>query len=866
MSNKTLPKKFNPQDFEKKWQKIWEDQELYKWNHKCKREDTFSVDTPPPTVSGSLHIGHVFSYTQTDIQVRFNRMKGKNIFYPMGWDDNGLPSERRVQNVYGIQCNPDIAYDEKWIPKKCKGGKVKQISRKNFIKACSILTKQDEIAFKDLYTKLGLSVDWSLEYDTIGKHSQQISQLSFLDLVNKGQVYSCESPTMWDIDFQTAIAQAELEDREDVGYFYDLAFNIQDSDEKIIISTTRPELLGACIAVVVHPEDSRYSTLVGKKAIIPLYETLIPILTSKHAERDKGTGALMICTFGDSSDVEWWKQSQLPVKQIIDRSGKIIAVDFGKKPFESLSPKKALQIHLQLVGKDIPEAKKKISELLHDFIIGDPKKTIRSINYYEKGYRPVEYISTRQWFIKILDHKKDLIDQGNKICWYPEHMKSRYLHWVIGLNQDWCISRQRYFGIPFPVWYPLDQNGSADYSRPIFASKEQLPVDPMVDCPKDYSEEQRNKPGGFIAEKDVMDTWATSSMTPQIATHWIIDKDKHGKLFPMDIRPQSHEIIRTWTFYTIVKSWLHEKEIPWKNITISGWILDPDRKKMSKSKGNVETPEEFFDKYSADAIRYWSSRAKLGADSIFDENVFKIGIKLSNKLFHASKFVLMQLNDYDQSILDDVANITEELDKSWYSKILKLIESSTKSFENFDYASSIHATEDHFWNFCDHYLEIVKGRSYLEGNSKKKLSCLVTLNLSLQTFLKLFAPILSHLCEEIWSWRYSDNNLKTIHKNTWPCLSKKDLKFIEANDDINFELAKQILANIRAKKSEKQKKMKWPVSQLEIKANKSIIDRVKIIMPDLIKAGSIKNDQVFYQQIDTNKDQSDFSMMVELEK
>jgi valyl-tRNA synthetase len=845
----TIPKKFKPADYEGKWQQFWEEEKVYKWDPTRSREETFVVDTPPPTVSGALHIGHIFSYTQTDIQVRYNRMQGKNIFYPLGWDDNGLPSERRVQNVYGIQCNLDVPYDDNWTPVEAtkKKKEADQVSRKNFIEACSILTKKDEEAFKNLYTRLGLSVDWDLEYDTIGKHSQTVSQLSFLDLVEKEQVYLSESPTMWDVDFQTAIAQAELEDKEDIGFFYDLKFKIKDTDDHLVIATTRPELLGACVAVVVHPEDDRYKEYVGKTALTPLYGANIPIMTSEHAEIDKGTGVLMICTFGDASDVEWWKHSKMPIKQIIDKSGRIMPIDFTSELFVSEDTQKADKAHTQIVGKKVKPAKKIIAELLKESgdLLDDPKQTKRFVKYYEKGESPVEYISTRQWFIKILEHKEELVAQGEKINWHPEHMKTRYMHWVQGLNQDWCISRQRFFGVPFPVWFPIDEHGYPNYQRPLFAKKDKLPVDPMVDCPEGYTEEQRNQPNGFMGEKDVMDTWATSSVSPQIATHWGIDQDRHDKLFPMDLRPQSHEIIRTWAFYTVTKAWLHEKKVPWTNIAISGWILDPDRKKMSKSKGNVVTPESYFDTFSADAVRYWTSRARLGVDTAFDENVFKIGKKLSNKLFNASKFVLMQLEGTEQAQLDDVNNITMPIDKSWYSMVLKQVEAATKYYDNFDYATATQTSESLFWTFCDHYLELVKGRSYSEENSPEKLSSLATLNLSLKTFLKLLAPVLPHLCEEIWSWRFSNDQERSIHKNSWPKINDNEMPIYKDFTDAEFETARKILTEIRSAKSEAQKKMKWPVEKLVITGTDAEQKLAQSVIVDVNKAGNVTGEVTY---------------------
>ena len=538
-----LAKKYIALEVEEAIQKFWEEKNFFAWNPGIAREDTFVVDTPPPTVSGSLHIGHVFSYTQTDIVTRYQRMKGKNIFYPIGWDDNGLPTERRVQNYFGIRCNSEIPYDPDWEvnhdfnPKK---DKPIEISRRNFVEACEILTEIDEKVYEQTFKRLGLSIDWNQTYSTIDKHCQKISQASFLDLVKKGIVYNHESPTMWDVGFQSAIAQAELEDREIPGAYYDLEFGIDDSNETFIISTTRPELLPACIAVVAHPEDERYKNLFGKKAVTPLFHAPVSICPSEHADPEKGSGIMMVCTFGDIADVDWWEQSGLPIKQIIGRNGRLAEVEYGEEPFTSLKPEVSKKNYKELEGLRVKQAHRKIAELLQEegssvcgtkkALVSDPKPITHPVKFYEKGDLPLEFVSTRQWYIKTLDSKEKLIEQGKKIKWHPEHMFSRYENWVNGLNQDWCISRQRYFGVPFPVWYKLDEDSNPDFENPIYA--ESLPVDPQIEIPSGFTEDQRNQPNGFMGDPDIMDTWATSSLTPQISSHWLSDEQRHKKLFP----------------------------------------------------------------------------------------------------------------------------------------------------------------------------------------------------------------------------------------------------------------------------------------------------------------------------------------------
>ena len=829
---KTLPQSYKHSEIENKWMAYWEANSVYKWNPAIARDKTFVVDTPPPTVSGSLHVGHVFSYTHTDIITRFQRMLGKNIMYPMGWDDNGLPTERRVQNKFAITCNPDLAYDENWKPEISTDDKKQEVSRRNFIEACQLVTAEDEKAFEDLWRNLALSVEWKEQYSTIGEHCRKISQLSFLDLAKKGLVYTADAPTMWDVTYQTALAQADIEDRERDGAFHDISFQIE-SGENFVIATTRPELLVSCIAVVAHPSDERYQDLFGKFAITPLFKAKVPILASEHADPTKGTGILMVCTFGDAADVDWWKKSTLPIKQAINREGRFIDLDFNSLPFISQAPQLASDNYSKIAGKRIKQARNATVELLKESgdLQGQPRPIKHPVKFYEKGEEPLEFVVTRQWFIKLLDFKKELLEQGKKISWHPEHMRHRYDNWVEGLSYDWCISRQRFFGVPFPVWYPISDSGIVQYEKPIYA--ENLPVDPLSETAPGYSESQRGKAGGFTGDPDVMDTWATSSLTPQIVSKWGIEDDRHHKLFPADIRPQSHEIIRTWAFYTIAKAYLHEKEIPWKNVVISGWILDPDRKKMSKSKGNVVTPQHLLVQYSADAVRYWAARARLGVDTAYDESVFKIGLKLSTKLFNASKFVISQIQAYES----EVGNTKEikvelKLDKSVLNMIAKVVETSTKALENFDYAQALQVTEGAFWNFCDSYLELVKTRAY-QGSQSERASAIGTLDLALKTFLKLFAPFMPYISEEVWSWRYGN---QSIHLSSWPDI--KEFSNLESVD--YFEAATEILAKIHHSKSLAQKSLKWPVEKVEVLASEEKLSCVSEVLNDIYLAGKIK--------------------------
>ena len=861
-SSQTLAAKYSHQEREQHWAAEWQKSEIYKWDPKETRENTFVIDTPPPTVSGSLHVGHVFSYTQTDVVARYRRMKGMNIFYPIGWDDNGLPTERRVQNYFSIRCDPRLKYDENWkveFGNPPKDTKPVEISRKNFIEACGILTTEDEKVFKELWTNLGLSYDWSLEYATIDRHSQRMSQISFLKLAKENLAYSVDAPTVWDVDFKSAIAQAEVEDREMPGAYHDLAFAIEGSSETVTISTTRPEMLAACVALVAHPEDERFKKYFGKNAITPLFRAPVPIRASEVADPEKGTGIMMICTFGDVTDLEYWKSSGLPLRQIIGRDGRLLPVDFNSEPFVSLDPDKANDAYAKLAGAKVAEAQRRIVEQLMSAgsasigdgvaMIGEPKKITHPVKFYEKGDRPLEYVPTRQWFVRILDFKKELLELGKQIKWHPEHMRHRYENWVNGLNQDWCYSRQRYFGVAFPVWYPIDAEGQPDYTKPIYPDEASLPIDPLSETAPGYKEEQRDQPNGFCGDPDVMDTWSTSSLTPQIASKWVDDPERHKNLFPADIRPQAHEIIRTWAFYTIVKAWFHDKTIPWKNIAISGWILDPDRKKMSKSKGNVVTPAALLTEYSSDGVRYWASRAKLGVDTAFDVSVLKIGYKLVNKLFNAGKFVFTQIERSGPAPFNLSLNtITEELDRAWMQKLKELVEKCTRFQEDFDYSASLMIAEEHFWTFCDHYLELVKVRSYGDISQAGTLSALATLQHSMSIFLRLLAPVVPYITEEVWQWCFgSSSKFESIHRSKWPTVTEFN-DIIAPSDSLSFDTAVNAVGLIRGAKSDRKVGQRTEVVTARFQASEQGEKALSFVISDVMACGNVAAGALLFQR------------------
>jgi valyl-tRNA synthetase len=726
------------------------------------------------------------------------------------------------------------------------------ISRPNFIELCRQLTEIDEKAFQELWQQLGLSIDWQQEYATIDDHCRRTSQLSFLKLLAEGHAYAVEAPTLWDVDFQTAVAQAEVEDRPLTGAFHYIRFGVEGGGS-FVVATTRPELLPACIAIVAHPKDERYRTLFGKRAITPLFRVPVPILADERASIEKGTGILMVCTFGDATDMEWWRQFDLPLRQVVGKDGRLISVHFGSPGWESLDSDAANAFYSSLQGKHVQQARRAVTDLLREEtgsalpglgppLTEEPQRIEHAVKFYEKGERPLEFISTRQWFIRLLDKKKALLEQGARIQWHPAFMRSRYENWVEGLNQDWSISRQRFFGVPFPIWYPLDENARPRYDQPILPELSRLPVDPLAQAAPGFDEAARGKANGFIGDPDVMDTWATSSLTPQIASHWADDSERHSKLFPMDIRPQSHEIIRTWAFYTIVKAYLHERTVPWHNIVISGWILDPDRKKMSKSRGNVITPNHLLEQYSSDAVRYWAARARLGVDTAYDEGVFANGKRLVIKLFNAAKFVAGHLLGQDLTALGP-EHIIEPLDQSFVAHLRETVCRASEELEAFEFAGALQVIEDFFWaDLCDNYLELVKVRAYSPEWTPGKRSALATLKTALSTQLRLFAPYLPFITEEVWSWLFATSHGKerSIHTASWPKIEElADVTLPEEEDP--YGSAVKVLFEVRRIKSEAKMSVKTPLRDLEITGSAKTLSAIRSVLGDLLSVTNARN-------------------------
>ena len=782
-----LPNKYDAQSSEEKWQKYWEDNKIYKFDPKTKKE-IFSIDTPPPTVSGKMHIGHARSYSQQDFVARYKRMKGFELFFPFGTDDNGLPTEKLIE--------------------KTKKVKATKMDRDEFIKLC-LKTLDEELRPEYLsdWKRIGFSADFNIFYSTINEKSRKISQKAFLDLVKKERVYRKASPVIWDPVMETALSQVEVVDKEVKSTFNDIAFKKENGDI-VKIATTRPELLCACVAVFVHPDDERYKDLVGNELIVPYYHFKVPVLADERANPEKGTGVVMCCTFGDQTDIEWFKAHNLPLKKGILKNGTMseLAGDLAG-------------LKIKEAREKIIESMKKSGELLAQ------KDITHVVNVGERSDAEIEFLNSEQWFIKYLDLKDEFVKRGNELNWFPEHMKNRYTNWIEGLQWDWCISRQRFFGVPFPVWYDKKTG------EPVYADEDQLPVDPLKDLPKGYTREQ------VIADKDVMDTWATSSLSPHLAADLFEDHPVYKKIYPMSLRPQAHDIITFWLFNTVVRSHLHDNVLPWKDTIISGWALDPNGKKMSKSKGNTITPQEKIKQFCGDALRYWAASAKLGEDVPTQDRDFQNGQKLVTKIFNASKLVLMHLEDYK----DEKPEKLEIFDEWILGKFNKTIQEATEGFERYEYSKARWATDMFFWqDFCDNYLEVVKDRLYNPDSRGKngRISAQFALKRILKGILKLYAPIVPYITEEVYSWRFSqEDDMKSIHISKWP---KCDEVMLDVDIESSGDQAIAIIQEARKFKAQKQLSMKAELETIKVKTDKDLSKFV-----DDLKATTKAKDIVF---------------------
>ncbi len=803
-------KKYNILEQEQKWQNFWDQNNIYKYDPFSKKP-IFSVDTPPPYASAAhLHVGHAMSYTQAEFIIRFKRMQGYNVFYPMGFDDNGLPTERYVEQKYKI------------------ADKTK-ISREEFIKLCLQETKEVAKTYTSLWKSLGLSVDWSLLYSTISSMSRRISQKSFLDLYKKDLLEHRQEPTIWCPSCQTALAQADLEDSEEKSTLNYITFKLKhrntetqkhsdaptlQSSEALIVATSRPELLPACVALYINPDDKRYQRLINQTAIVPLFNYEIEIKSDPSVDPKFGTGLMMVCTWGDSEDVAKWKKDQLSTRLIFDKSGHL---NEKAKPYQGLAIKIArIKILEDLKNKNLLIKQEDITHVL---------------NIHERCKTPVEFYLTKQWFIKILDNIEDFKKQGDKINWYPVSMKKKYDTWLDGLKWDWNISRERYYGVPFPVWY------CSKCHETILPDEKDLPVDPIENEPKNPCPKcQSNK---FIPEKDVMDTWMTSSLTPQINSHWQ-EQDENKKLYPMSLRIQAFEIIRTWLFYTVVKSWYHKKSLPWQDVMISGHGLDEQGRKISKSLGNYEPVNNIIKRYGSDALRYWSAGSNLGNNLRYKEEEVKDGKKLITKLFNASKFGLMFLNKNSELRIEN--REFSPIDIWILSKLQDTIKKVTQYFNDYEYSKAKKEVYNFFWkNFADNYIELAKSRLYNDENKEAKQSAQATLYICLINILKMFAPILPHITEEIWQaikqlnneTKKQFNNLtieQSIHISSWP---KQENKFINKKMELLGDSIVEILSLVRKTKSNANLAMNKDIKEIIIDSKEKDLEK---FFPDLASA------------------------------
>ncbi|PZE66540.1 valine--tRNA ligase [Curtobacterium sp. MCBD17_021] len=839
-----MPDKPSVDGLEQVWGPQWEQDGTYRFDRAAAgdRSAVFSIDTPPPTASGSLHIGHVFSYTHTDLKARYERMRGKHVFYPMGWDDNGLPTERRVQNYYGVRCDPSLPYDPDFTPpfeggdgKSSKAADQLPISRRNFIELCDQLTVQDEQQFEELFRTLGLSVDWTQSYRTIDATSRASAQRAFLRNLERGEAYQADAPTLWDVTFRTAVAQAELEDKEMPGAYHGLAFHKSDGSGDVVIQTTRPELLPACVALVAHPDDERFQDLFGTTVRSPLFDVEVPVLAHHLAQKDKGAGIAMICTFGDTTDVVWWRELQLPNRSVIGFDGRIRSEEPAW-----IESAEGRALYAEMAGKTVFSAKKVVVDALTESgeLVGDVKTINHPVKFFEKGDKPLEIVSTRQWYIvngaRDEQLKQTLLERGNQIAFHPDFMKVRYENWVGGLSGDWLISRQRFFGVPIPVWYPLDADGNPVFDQPIVPTEAQLPVDPSSDPAPGYDESQRGVAGGFQGELDVMDTWATSSLTPQLAGKWETDPELYGLVYPYDVRPQAQDIIRTWLFTTVLRSQLEADVVPWTNASISGFIVDPDRKKMSKSKGNVVTPLSILEQHGADAVRYWAASSKLGTDAAFDPQnpkQIKVGRRLAIKVLNAAKFV------YGFELPTGAHQVTEALDVDMLAALGTVVDQATAAFDAYDHARALEITERFFWTFCDDYLELVKERAYgtaPDASHETQASAVLALRGAIDVLLRLLAPFLPYATEEVWAWTHETS----VHRASWP--TRADLPVDQAETGLLAAVG-QALIGIRGAKTAAKASQKTPVTRAVVQAPAGVRELVERAAVDLAAVGRIQD-------------------------
>lgn len=781
-----MQKHYDYATIEKSIQNFWEDEQVYMYTREPNKP-MYAIDTPPPTVNGRLHIGHIFSYTQAEMIARFKRMKGYNVFYPFGFDDNGLPTERLVEATLGIHAN--------------------EMPRSIFSEHCLSITKAYEAEFKKLWESLGFSCDWSLQYETMSPMAQRISQRSFIELYKKGKAYLKTAPVHWCTTCQTSIAQAELESYEKKAQFYNVTFKVKGSQriEHLHIATTRPELLNACVSIFVHPEDARYKDIIGLEAEVPIYNHRIPIIAEETVMMDKGTGAVMCATYGDVTDVDWVQKHGLPYRRVIEANGQIVEND----PI--------------LGGMSIRKARKHMAALLNEAnLLGGESEIDHLVGIHERCGTPVEMLPSKQWYIDILSEQQRFLQAADEINWYPAHMKNRYVHWVENLKWDWCISRQRYFGVPIPVWYCT---ACGNIQTP---EDEDLPINPLESNPKSKC---ACGSSSFAPEEAVLDTWATSSVTPLINAHW---KEKDGlektqDLLPMSMRTQAHEIIRTWAFYTIVKSLYHTGNIPWKDLMVCGFVLSKKGEKISKSKSNSkDSPTALIKTHSADAIRYWAANAKLGTDTFFDVDELATSKRVMNKLWNASKFCFNQLEDYSQACKKAYLPI----DLWILERLQETFHLAEKALNDYEIGLARHHIDTFFWHdFCDHYLELVKERVYQpekHGQAQKE-SGQAALYRVLLGILELYAPYMPHITEYLYQVYYTKfESESSLHKRVWPDHRQLERVLLKFGDEI-----KETITEARRYKSAHNLSMKSPMPGIKLRYSNETAELYNEVINDL---------------------------------
>jgi len=758
--------RYDAPTIEERWQRFWDDEQVYAFDRRGVGP-VYAIDSPPPTVSGELHLGHCYSYAQTDFIARYRRMRGDNVFYPMGWDDNGLPTERLVEQRLGIA--------------------PRNVSRESFIDAIRDVSARLEKGYERLWRRLGLSVDWRHTYTTVSAEAQRASQYSFIDLYRQGLVYRRSAPTIWCPTCGTAIAQAEVDDLERDTTMVTLAFGLEGGGT-LPIATTRPELLPACVAVFVHPDDARYRDLVGRRAITPLFGQHIPILTDYRVDPEKGTGAVMSCTFGDATDVEWWYTHRLPLIAVLDREGRLTA---PAGPYAGLT---------------VAQARARIiADLEREGLVLERRAMRQTVRVHDRCDTPIEHIETRQWFVRLLDHKEELLEAGRRIAWHPASMHARYETWVQNLSWDWIISRQRTYGVPFPVWH------CRQCDAVVLADEGSLPIDPRTAAPPRRCD---CGSGDLEPEPDVMDTWATSSVSPQIAGGWLEDPELFARVFPMALRPQAHDIIRTWAFYTVAKSWYHHGQVPWAHVAISGHGLSPEGGKISKSRGGASlAPDDVMARYSADAVRYWAAGTGLGRDAIVHEPTFAVGQRLVTKLWNVARFAARFLENFDPGGHE---TSREPADRWLLSRLARTVTAATAAYEAYDHVTAKEETEAFFWNaLADNYVEMVKQRLYeLEEGDPRREGARWTLYQALLTVLQLLAPIMPYITEELYQALFAATQpARSVHRGAWP---ETRAEWTDETAETTGEALVGIATAVRRSKSERRARLSTPLRALTL--------------------------------------------------